>query len=97
MIFGRVPIEILVYQHPVDMRKSSNGLQAIASQVEGDLLSGCVIVFTNRSKKIIKVLMWDRTGWCLVSKRLERGRFEINKNIMKYRELELLFDGVFAK
>ena len=47
-----------------------------------------------RSKTILKVLVWDRTGWCVVAKRLERGRLEVSKDELSYRELELLFDGM---
>jgi transposase len=75
------------------MRKSFNGLHAIASQVsQEDALSGLLFLFVNRSKTIMKILFWDRTGWCVVAKRLERGRFEVSKTFLNYRELELLFD-----
>lgn len=85
----------MAYEHPVDMRKSFDGLCAIASQdTRGDVLSGSLFLFVNRSKTIVKVLLWDRTGWCVVAKRLERGRFEIAKSFLNYRELELLFDGI---
>lgn len=95
MLFGRTPQRVLVYQHSVDMRKSFNGLQAVAAQVFcEDLLSGTVFLFSNRTKTILKLLMWDRTGWCVIAKRLERGRFEVNKQSLNYLELELLFDGI---
>ena len=95
MLFGRQAPRVLVYEKPVDMRKSFNGLHAIASQVsQEDALSGLLFLFVNRTKTIIKVLFWDRTGWCVVAKRLERGRFEVSKNFLNYRELELLFDGI---
>ena len=84
-----------MYEHPVDMRKSFDGLHAIASQItQEDALSGILFLFVNRSKSIMKILFWDRTGWCVVGKRLERGRFEVSKNFLNYRELELLFDGI---
>jgi transposase len=77
------------------MRKSFDGLQAVASLVaQEDVLSGSLYLFMNRSKTILKVLFWDRTGWCVVAKRLERGRFEVSKSFLNYRELELLFDGI---
>ena len=95
MLFGRQASRVLVYEHPVDMRKSFDGLHAIASQFsQEDALSGLLFLFVNRSKTIMKILFWDRTGWCLVAKRLERGRFEVSKTFLNYRELELLFDGI---
>ncbi|MFO0203831.1 MAG: IS66 family insertion sequence element accessory protein TnpB [Alphaproteobacteria bacterium] len=86
---------MLVYENPVDMRKSFDGLLSVASQgISEDVLSGSLFLFVNRSKTILKVLFWDRTGWCVVAKRLERGRFEVSKTFLNYRELELLFDGI---
>ena len=95
MLFGRQVPRVFVYEYPVDMRKSFDGLHAIASQVsQEDALSGLLFLFVNRSKTIMKLLFWDRTGWCVVAKRLERGRFDVSKDFLNYRELELLFDGI---
>lgn len=95
MLFGRQALRVLVYENPVDMRKSFDGLLSVASQgISEDVLSGSLFLFVNRSKTILKVLFWDRTGWCVVAKRLERGRFEVSKTFLNYRELELLFDGI---
>ena len=88
MIFGRQASRVLVYERPVDMRKSFDGLQAVASLVaQEDVLFDSLYLFMNRSKTILKVLFWDRTGWCVVAKRLERGRFEVSKSFLNYREL----------
>jgi transposase len=95
MLFGRQASRVLVYENPVDMRKSFDGLLSVASQgISEDVLSGSLFLFVNRSKTILKVLFWDRTGWCVVAKRLDRGRFEVSKTFLNYRELELLFDGI---
>lgn len=60
MLFGRQAPRVLVYEHPVDMRKSFNGLYAIAAGVsQEDALSGLLFLFVNRSKTIMKVLFWD--------------------------------------
>lgn len=40
-----------------------------------DPLSGNVYVFSNRARNIVKCLVWDRTGFVVVAKRLEQGRF----------------------
>ncbi len=90
MLFGRQAPRVLVYEHPVDMRKSFDGLHAIVSQVtQEDALSGLLFLFVNRSKTIMKIFFWDRTGWCVVAKRLERGRFEGKrplKNVIPERD-----------
>jgi len=61
---------------PTDMRKQINGLSAI---VEGsfklDPLSAALFVFCNRNRDRIKILEWDRDGFWLYFKRLEKGKF----------------------
>ena len=59
-----------------DMRKSFDGLAGLARDVIGeDPLSGHLFVFCNRRRDRLKVLYWDRSGFCLFAKRLERGTF----------------------
>ena len=95
MLFGPQAPRILVYEHPVYRRKSFDGLHAIASRVsQEDALSGLLFLFVNRPKTIMKILFWDRARWCVVAKQLERGKFEVSKTFLNYRELELLFDGI---
>lgn len=69
---------VRVYVRPgwTDMRKAINGLSVIAQQ-EMDLnpLSGSLFLFCNRTRKILKALYWDRNGFCLWQKRLEKHRF----------------------
>jgi len=69
-------IRVFAYTGPVDMRKGFDGLYGmVVSQLEQDPLSGDLFLFVSRSLKRAKVLLWDGTGLCLYSKRLERGRF----------------------
>lgn len=66
MLFGREPRRILAYRHPVDMRKSFNGLMGLVqSALREDVLSGSLYVFFNRRGNLLKLLFWDRTGFCL--------------------------------
>ena len=59
-----------------DMRKAINGLSVIISeQRQLDVLSGHLFVFCNRQQTILKILYWDRNGFCLFYKRLEKDIF----------------------
>jgi transposase len=86
-----------------DMRKSINGLSlVVADHLERDVFSGHLFVFCNQSKTIIKILYWDRNGFCLWQKRLERHRFywptsEQDVLEMEPRQLHWLLDGLDLK
>lgn len=65
---------------PVDFRKGFDGLAAIVRDEFGDdPLSGHLFVFRNRRADRIKILYWDRDGFWLLYKRLERGTFRFPK------------------
>ena len=58
------------------MRKSFDGLSGLVrNHLRGNPTSGEVYVFLNRKRDMIKVLLWDRSGFAIYSKRLERGSF----------------------
>ena len=85
------------------MRKSYDGLYALTRQELGqDPLSGRLFVFINRRARQMKVLYWDRTGFCVWAKRLEQGRFLSDWRCVTTREmdwtgLKLLLEGIEAK
>ena len=63
---------------PIDLRRSFDGLAAAAREQLGhDPKSGALFLFVNKVGDRLKALWWDRTGYCLLCKRLERGRFRI--------------------
>jgi len=59
------------------MRKSIDTLSILVSEKMGlDLFSGSLFAFCNRSRNIIKLLYWDKNGFCLWQKRLEKDMFK---------------------
>ena len=81
------------------MRKSFNGLVAVVQNVLGeDPLSDTLFVFFNRRGNYMKLVTWDRTGYCLFAKRLERGRFRLPsgeaKQEISERAFRLILDGI---
>jgi transposase len=71
-------VRIYVAAESVDLRRGFDGLAATTRSVIGaDPMSGHVFVFLNRRRNRVKLLVWDRTGYLLVYKRLERGTFKI--------------------
>lgn len=70
------PLRVLVATQPVDFRKGMDGLAAYVQQrLRGEPFCGAVWVFRSRRADRVKLLYWDGTGTCLLSKRLEAGRF----------------------
>ena len=69
---------IFVCTERQDMRRSFDALAAVVQQVlEEDPQSGAMFVFTNRRANRLKVLWFDRNGYCLLYKRLHRALFEL--------------------
>ena len=83
-----------------DMRKAINGLSIMVEQHLGkDPFSGDLFVFCNRRRNMIKILYWDKNGFCLWHKRLEKHRFQWPRCadelvMIAARELEWLLDGL---
>lgn len=79
---GTVAVYISV--EPMDMRRSFDGLAQATREVIGqDPLSGHLFVFFNKDRTRVKVLFWDKSGYCLYYKRLEQGRFHFPRYISK--------------
>jgi transposase len=59
-----------------DMRKAINGLSILVQdELALDPLSGHLFAFCNRKRNMVKILYWDRNGFCLWHKRLEKHHF----------------------
>lgn len=70
--------KILMHREPVDMRKSIDGLSFIVvAEFARNPVGGTVYVFFNKQRDKLKLLYWDRNGFCLWYKRLEKELFKI--------------------
>lgn len=93
-------VQVLVATKPVDFRKGPDGLAAyVQEQMQTDPFCGTVYVFRTRRADRVKLLWWDGTGVCLLSKRLEGGQFrwpKIDDGVMRLSaaQLSALLEGV---
>ena len=100
MFFPTNPVQVYIAPGVTDMRKSINGLSIlVADQLDLDPLSGHLFGFCNRKRDIVKILYWDRNGFCLWHKRLEKDRFhwpqtEGDVFVIHGHELTWLLDGL---
>lgn len=91
-----------LYREPADMRKSFDGLAGLViNRMKRSPMSGEVFIFLNRRREQIRLLVWDRTGFVLYCKRLEKGTFERPKEdrsapykTVSWGELQLILEGV---
>ena len=75
---------VLVCTEPQDMRKSFDGLALVARELLGeDPQSGALYVFVGKRATRVKVLWWDRNGYCLLYKRLHRALFVLPRDAPK--------------
>jgi transposase len=96
-------LKVCVALHPIDLRKSFNGLHGLVSGPLGeDPRTGTLFVFVNRRHTRLKILYWDGTGFWVMTKRLEEGTFSWPRDIETSRlklqltpeALALLTDGI---
>jgi len=93
--------QIYLYPQIVDFRKYIDGLTSvIMEQMLLDPFSESIFIFTNKRKNKIKMIYWDKTGFALWMKRLEKDRFIWPKNIdqnvvqINQSQLEWLLEGI---
>ena len=70
-------LRIYLGVEPVDMRGSFNALQGHVRRLGLEPSDGNLYLFINRRRRLCKMLWFDGSGWCIFSKRLERGTFEL--------------------
>lgn len=69
--------QVYFARDPVDMRRQIDGLALMVQEVfELDPFSRALFAFCNRSRDKVKVLYWHDNGFCLLYKRMEKGRFQ---------------------
>jgi transposase len=98
-----LPASVRIYlaAAAIDLRKSIDGLSAIAIARGHDVYAGHLFVFAGRRGDRVKILCWDRSGFVLYYKRLEQGRFRLPKIAEDATEIEIdatalamLLDGI---
>lgn len=96
-------VKVFAAAEPVDLRKGFDALARVVREVvRADPLSGHLFLFTNRRGNRAKLLFWTRTGFCLLYKRLERGRFHLPRAAaagerrleIEAGELAVLLEGI---
>jgi len=93
-------VKIYVSTAPVDMRKAIDGLCIqVAEVLEKNPQSEQIFLFRNRGNNKIKILFWDKNGFILLYKRLEKGRFQFPTSPsdvdfeIEWRDLKWLLAG----
>ena len=100
MIIDTSSISIYLRPGKTDMRKQINGLTVLVeTEMENDPLSGGLFLFCNGSRKLLKAIYWDRNGFCMWQKRLEKHKFpwpqtEESVKEISSAELTMLLDGI---
>ncbi len=101
----KISNSIYFYKQPIDFRNGINGLSHLVKELfNKSPLSGDLFVFRSKRSNSIKILYWEKNGFCLWHKRLSKDRFiwpkyfEIDKEIqLSYREFRWLLDGLNLK
>jgi transposase len=100
MIVPPITVRVLVATKPVDFRKGMDGLAAhVQEAFKTDPFSGVIYVFRPKRADRVKLLFWDGTGLCLLTKRLEGAKFRwpgIEDGVMRLSpaQLSALLEGL---
>jgi transposase len=91
---------VFLCRSPVDFRKAHDGLCAIIrDEFKDDPFSGDVFAFFNRARDRVKLVLWDRNGFWLLYKRLEKGTFPFlvsgkGRVEIAQAELAMILEGI---
>ncbi len=95
--------QIFIASQPADFRMSIDGLSSFIQRInKSHIHDGAIYVFYNKNFDKIKCLFWDRNGFVLYYKRLDKCRFKIKKMFkaiekITANELEILLSGFEPK
>lgn len=96
-------VKVFLATDPVDLRASFYRLAShVRSTLQADPQSGHLYLFLGKSRRLVKILFWDRSGYCIFAKKLERGRFLLPDSLpegatrheVDFAELTLLLEGI---
>jgi transposase len=93
-------VRIFIRPGHTDLRKAVTGLTVLIQEgMKADPFSGSVFLFCNRGRKLLKAVWWDKTGFWLSQKRLEKAKFPWPENTDEVEELnreqlEMLLSGI---
>jgi transposase len=100
MLFDLSCARVFIKPGYTDLRKAVNGLTVmIQDEMELDPLSGNIFLFCNRERKLLKAVYWDRTGFWLCQKRLEKAKWpwpedEKEAKEINAEEMKMLLSGI---
>ena len=83
-----------------DLRKGINGLSIIIQNaMQHDPFGKSLFLFCNKRQQLLKIIYWDRNGFCLWQKKLDRHKFpwpkdEESAREIKFEELKMLLEGI---
>jgi len=96
-------VRLFVATQPVDGRKGADSLMVLVRDViRHDPLSGHLFVFFSKRRDRVRIVYWDRNGFAMWTKRLERGRFrpafsadgKLTASAMEAAEVMLVIEGI---
>jgi transposase len=96
-------VRLFMATQPVDGRKGADSLMVLVRDVlRHDPLSGHLFIFFSKRRERVRIVYWDRNGFAMWSKRLERGRFcpifsaggNLQAHAIEAAELALIIEGI---
>jgi len=96
-------VRLFLATQPVDGRKGADSLMVLVRDVlHHDPLSGHLFIFFSKRRERVRIVYWDRSGFAMWSKRLERGRFcpmfsadgKLGASAIEAAELALIIEGI---
>ena len=100
MIIDLTDFRFFIRPGTTDLRKAINGLTILVQhEMEHDLFSKSLFLFCNRKRELLKIVYWDKSGFCLWQKKLEKEKFPWPDTAEEAREisfeqLSMLLDGI---